>query len=416
MESLKKFLRYAWVALAVLDVLLLGYVASAFDWAGWEVPQVGPTPAGSLVQYVVDAVFFGTKALAAAFVIIIAYSIYRDVRGDWYPRRLPAIFASVVLGAVLVIVGLEAFRSLSPVLGGDASAYADRLLVYDRLAYGHAKGEASSIAGYVLLLCAAAYLAEKYLLRWWGIFWPLSVVAIALLAWPVREVLEGERQQRNWVVGQEWAVVAEKHTWPEALAACSAKGAGWRLPRRNELPLYLSTRPEATKQWRGTAWTLTTVENARAGVVVDLTPRKSGTWHANAAPARDRSPCETNGTPDLNTELPASDLFTRLRHRLCAQTDRAPGLYTPGLQLLAEARGRVVGGPEEKIVTAPTQAATICIRPAQAPATPPLRTRRYKDEMEFASAEQFGAKMKALCVPRAPGSDPVACAAFAPPP
>src|SRR5260221_14091276 len=114
----------------------------------------------------------------------------------------------------------------------------DRLVVFDQLAAQRSGAE--SIGARLAWLALAAYLAEKHLLRWWNLRWPVSIAAIAIVAWPAWIALRGEQQQDAWVADQQWKTLAERATWRHAVSDCHALGSGWRLARRHELALYIA--------------------------------------------------------------------------------------------------------------------------------------------------------------------------------
>lgn len=402
--------RYFWSALAALDAIALLWVASKVDWANFETVRVGETPAGWIIVVALYAMTLAFKLIAAVFVASIAYAIVREFTEDWTPGLITRVFVSLVLAAVLGMAAYLALVALRPVIAGDDGPFIDRLLAFDRLTHGGPlKGE--TIGAYVAALCATAYLAEKYFFRWWGRHWPISVAAIAIAAWPAWAVIQGERHQREWVLAQKWRAVAANQTWLEALAACKALGPGWRLPARSELSMYASTPPDGALGWSGAAWTLTSSEYGRSAVVVDLAPRQSGMWRSNSMPWRDRGVCEGDASPG-RTSAP-HDWFSDLRALLCASTERSPGLYPSGLRLLANVSGSVVGGPEPQFITSQAQASTICVNPVEMETRLPLRGRGYPQEKDFTDLTEFLLSMRDLCHPRAPGSDAVACAAFA---
>jgi hypothetical protein len=406
MPAKRTGMRVLWSALAIADALALAYVATHFDW-GLEPPTVGPAPAGWIIQIVAVAVIWTLKALAAAFIAAVGYAIVQDLRGSWLPSRVAAVFVTPVFLAVLGVATLLVTKELRGALDVPAMRFADRLVVFDRLAQGHGGG--MSIGGHVVFVCAAIYLGEKYLLRWWRLRWPISVLAIAILAWPAWFAYEGEARQREWVASQQWKPLAERSTWLEALRACSALGPEWRLPRRFELSLYLASEPEQIRGWRGTAWTPVESEWGRNAVVVELAPRRSGSWRSNYVPWRDRSLCELD--PLGQSARVVHDWFSETRPALCSAGADYEGLHVSTVQFIAEIRGSVVGGPEVKYLTRETEAATICIKPAS-PELPRLRHRVYPKEQEYLDAELFIAKMKSVCNPRAAESDAAACTAF----
>ena len=403
-------LRYFWLALATLDALALLWVASMVDWADFDTLRVGESGAGGILVAAVYAMALAFKLIAAVFVASVAYAIVREFKGGWTPGRATRVFVSLVLAAILGIALYLALAALGPIIAGDDGSLVDRLLVYDRLAQG-APLKGATIGAYLAALCVTVYLAEKYFFRWWGRHWPISVAAIAILAWPAWAVMQGERHQREWVGAQEWSATGANRTWLEALAACKALGPGWRLPARSELSLYAATRPPAIREWQGPAWTRTSAELGRWAVVVDLVPRQSGLWQSDAMPWRDRSVCEGDASPG-RANAP-HDWFSDLRPHLCASAERSPGLYPSGLRLLANVRGTMAGAAEPVLMTSQAQAASVCVHVAD-PGTPlALHGRSYPREKDFTDLPEFLASMREACQPRAPGSDSVACAAFA---
>ena len=397
---------FVWAALAVVDGAALAYFAVSFDWS-LEGPNVGPTPLGGIVQMVATGIVIALKVLAAIFVAAVGYAIVKDVRGNWRPSRLAAALLTPVFLLALALVGFEAAMELKDALARPALRLADRLVVFDRLAEGHVPGQ--SLGAHLALSCLAIYLAEKYLLRWWNLRWPVSLGALAIVAFPAWVALEGERDQREWVGAQQWRAMGESKTWVEALAACKALGPEWRLARRFELSLYLATSPEAARVRRGWAWTPTESELGRNVVVVALEPRRAGYWRPNLIPWRDRSLCELDATAHRSRVV--TDWFSALRPHFCEAPDDYEGLHVSSVQFIAEIRGSVGGGPERKWITQETGAAAICIMPTQ-PEIPQLRHRRYPKEEDFVDPEVFLARMRTLCNPRALGSDPTGCAAF----
>jgi hypothetical protein len=259
------------------------------------------------------------------------------------------------------------------------------------------------------VLVLATYLAEKYLLRWWNLRWPVSLLALAIALLPAWLAHHGEHEQREWVAAQQWNAVAERKTWLDALAACNALGPEWRLPRKLELALYIAQAPEAIRGWHGAAWTSIESEMGRNVVVVELEARRGGRWRSNIVPWRDRSLCEVDTYASARS---ADDWFTALRPKLCEGSADYEGMHASTAQLIASIRGSIVGGPEPKLITQPTEAVAICVKTASYE-IPELRHRRYPKEREFRNAESFLAQMQSTCNPRAPGSDAAACAAFA---
>ena len=402
--------RFVWAALAAVDAVALFWVASQVDWLDFETIRVGETPAGWILVAAVYAMDIAFKLIAAVFVASVAYAIVREFQGGWTPGRATRVFVSLVLAAILGIALYLALAALLPIVGGDQAKYIDRLLLFDHLARG-APLKGTTIGAYLAALCATVYLAEKYFFRWWGRHWPIAVAALAILAWPAWVVMQGEQRQKEWVGSQQWNAVSVNQTWLEALAACKALGPAWRLPARSELSLYASVRPEAIREWQGPAWTQTSAESGRWAVVVDLVPRQSGVWRSNATPWRDRSVCEGDASPGRST--PPGDWFSELRAPLCRSTEHSPGLYPSGLRLLADVRGSVVGGPELVLMTTQAQASSVCVNTVELETRLPMRGRGYPREKDYTDLLEFLASMRDACQPRAPGSDAVACAAFA---
>ncbi len=397
---------WIWATLAVVDAVALVYVAASFDWS-FETAKVGPTPAGWIVQIVVTALTIGLKLLVAAAIAAVGFAIVMDVRGTWRPSRWLAALMTPLFLAVLALVAFELAGEIRPALDAPAMQLSDRLVVFDRLAVARTPGQ--SLGAFLAVLVLATYLAEKYLLRWWNLRWPVSLLGLAIALLPAWLAHHGEHEQREWVAAQQWHPVAERKTWLDALSACSALGPEWRLPRKLELALYVAESPEAIRSWHGAAWTLVESEMGRNAVVVELEPRRAGYWRSNIVPWRDRSLCELDANASARA---ASDWFTALRPRLCEAPADHEGMHASTVQLIASIRGSIVGGPEPKLITQPTEAAAICVKTAP-PEIPELRHRRYPKEREFRDAESFLAQMRDACNPRAPGADAAACAAFA---
>jgi hypothetical protein len=404
--------RIFWSVLAAVDAVALIWVASKVDWADFESVRVGETPAGWMIVAAVYAMTIAFKLIAAVFVASVAYAIVREFTGNWKPGRITRVFVSLVLAAILGMAAYLALVALRPILAGVDSAFLDRLIAFDRLTKeSPVKGE--TLGAYLAALAVTAYLAEKYFFRWWGHHWLVSVAALAILAWPVWAVYQGESHQREWVGSQQWSPVAGEKMWIEALAACNALGPGWRLPARSELSMYVSTRPEPIAGWKGVAWTLTSSEYGRSAVVVTLAPHQSGMWRSNAMPLRDRSVCEVDASPGRANSPVVSDWFSERRNSMCASTQHSPELYPAGLQLLAKVLGSVVGGPETNLITIQSQAWAVCMKTNDVETSLPMRGRGYPQEKDFRDPVAFLASMRELCQPRAPGSDAVACTAFA---
>jgi hypothetical protein len=393
----------AWVALAALDALILAYVITRFPW-GFNTHVSGSSPLGELLVYMAHAVDILANLLAAAFVASVGYAIAREFRGEWRPRWWLALLASLPLLAALGVAGFIAWRDLAEAQRPQALVLPDRLVVFDRLAAQRSGAE--SAGNRLAWIVLAVYLAEKYLLRWWNLRWPVSMGALAIVAWPVWLALSGERAQDAWVAGQQWKALSEKSTWLEAMAGCRALGPGWRLPRRNELALYLANVPEPARKWQGNAWTYTTSALGANAVVVELQPRHSGAWRSNYVPWRDRSLCEVDG---LATR--PADGFADLRPRFCERSVSVEGLFVSTVQPIARLAGTRETFLGREYFAVQTEAAAVCIKPAP-PELPRYRRRIYPKEEEFGEPEDFLARVKQACTLGIVGADPAACKAL----
>ena len=393
----------AWVALAALDALILAFVITQFPW-GYNTVVSGSSIFGELLVYLARAADILVNLAAGSFVLAVGYAIARDMRPGWRPSWWVALLASLPLLAALAIAGFIAWREYGEALRAQALVLPDRLVVFDRLA--SQRPGAGSIGAQLAWIGLAAYLAEKYMLRWWGLYWPFSVVALAIFGWPAWMALEGERAQDAWVAGQQWKAVGEGKTWLQASADCRALGAGWRLPRRNELALYLANVPEPTRKWKGNAWTMTTSSLGAHAVVIELAPRHSGTWRSNYVPWRDRSVCEIDG---LASRPP--DWFANLRPHLCDRSVSVEGLFVSTVQPIARISGTRETLLGREYIVAQTQAAAICIKPS-ADELPRYRRRIYPKEEEFAEPEDYVARVKQACALGIVGADPASCKAF----
>src|SRR5688572_904039 len=401
-------LRWVWMALAAVDAIALAWLAWKFDWV-FDEPRVGPTPLGFIIIIILWVLLLGTRLLALAFMAAVAYAISRDLLGaEWLPRRWVAFVATLPLLGVIATAAFLAAYEVRDALHKPALAFADRLLVFDRLAEAHEPGQ--SLGAFLCFLAVAAYLGEKYLLRWWRLRWPLSIVALGILAWPAWHAIKGERVQRERLAAQEWKPIAPKKTWLEAVSACEALGSEWRLPRSPELSAYFASAPEAVRDWKGVAWTNTMSDAGRNAIVVELAPRRQGYFRSNEHPWRGRSLCE------LDTGRSAKkvdDWFTDLRPRLCTGSADYPGMHISTVQLLADITGRSgIGGPSVQYLTRQREAAAICIKPSS-PEILLRRDRAYPTEEEFRSADAFLARMGELCSRQPRKGEAGACAAFA---
>lgn len=403
--------RYFWAALAAVDAVGLAWIATKVDWADFDTLRVGESAGGWILVAGVYAMDLAFKLIAAVFVASVAYAIVREFKGGWTPGRATRVFVSLVLATILGIALYLALAALRPIIAGAEGAFIDRLLVFDRLAQG-APLRGETIGAYLAALCVTVYLAEKYFFRWWGRHWPISVAAIAILAWPAWAIYQGEQHEREWVGSQQWSPVVGEKMWLEALTACNAMGPGWRLPSRSELSMYVATRPDPILGWKGAAWTQTASEFGRSAVVVELAPHQSGMWRSNTMPWRDRSVCEGDASPGRANSPALQDWFGELRPSVCQSTEHSPGLYPAGLRPLAKVLGSVVGGTEPNLITIQSQAWAVCVKPADMESVLPQRGRAYPQEKDYTDPVAFLAYMREICNPRAPGSDAVACTAF----
>lgn len=404
MDATTKATRHlAWAALAALDALVLAYLITRFPW-GRNMPSTGSSMFGELLVILAYAVDIFVNLVAAAFVVAVGYAIAREIRGPWRPRWWVALLATLPLLAALGVAGFMAYRDFAEALRPQAMVLPDRLVVFDRLAEQRSGSE--SIGARLAWLALAAYLAEKYLLRWWNLRWPVSIAALAIIAWPAWIAVRGEGAQDTWVAAQQWKAAAEKATWLQGVSGCRALGAGWRLPRRNELALYLANTPEPYRKWSGNAWTMTATELGANAVVIELAPRHSGSWRSNYTPWRDRSLCEIDALAS-----PPRDSFAELRPRFCDRSVSAEGLFVSTVQPIARISGTRETLSGREYITAQTEAAAICINPAS-PELPRYRRRIYPKEEEFGDPDAFLARMKTVCNPRIGGSDAAACTTF----
>lgn len=349
--------RQAWAALAVLDAIALAYVVYRMPWGFHGIPESREATA-AIARSVLFVIQGGMNLLGLCFIAVAACSIAREFRG---PRRASpevAAGASLVLLAGLGVAIYLARAELLAVFHGVPLVMADRLSVAQRLAGTH--GDGHSFASNLVALALAAYLAEKYILRWWNLRWPISLVAIGILAYPAWIAWDGERRQAQWIGAQQWKPVAERMQWPQAVEACRALGDGWRLPRSFELAIYLASGPEPVRQWQGAAWTSTWSDGDSGAVVVELAARRGGEWASNAHPPRDQSPCEQ----DTVYQGRPRDWFAQLLPRLCAAPEEREGMHVSVLQHQSK--------PE---------AAALCIKPS-APELPTRIRRVYRRERE----------------------------------
>jgi len=314
--------RAAWMALAIVDTIILAYVAASVPW-GIETPS-GSSPLGDVIKVVAVVINLAAKAFAAGLMFAVGYAIVQDLRGPWKPSRGAAALLFLPFLAAATFLFYLAGIELNEAFNEKVMRFGDRLVVFDRLSVAHAPGQ--SIGAYIAVLGLAVYLVEKYTLRWFNVRHVVCILALVFLGWPVREAWERERDQREWLARQEWKAISEEMTFVDALGACKALGPGWRLPLRLEAAIYFASQPETIRAWKGVAWTAMQAEMGRTGVVVELAPRRTGMWRSNYVPWRDRSLCEKDAYSSART--PPNDWFTALlpqtaracMHRRCSSS------------------------------------------------------------------------------------------------
>jgi hypothetical protein len=409
MSPVRALLRGLWMVLAVGDGLLVAYLAAHYGWWSFEPPRNVESPGAIILVPIFLAIIAAKTVFFAAFFAAVGSAIAADLAG-WRPRRWLAALATPVLLVALAGATYESVRLAREVAARPPGPLADRLTVFVSLTQeagrdsmdllGLGAYQAGSIGAYLVILAAAGYLAEKYLLWWWRVRWPVPLLLLAAPLVLVIAVVHGERGQRAYVAAQEWRPAAERQPWLEALHACEALGPDWRLPRRTELTLYVAARPPTIEAWHGAVWTSATADRGAWAVAVDLAPRRSGFWRRESDWWRDEVPCEGS-----TRRHEPRDWFTALRGRVCALTPDSPDLHPSGKRILATRSGTRVEL---------SQAATLCIRPAAADGSPPLRGRRYEQEREFTQAADYRAFMGEQCARwDSPGWEPGACFAFA---
>jgi hypothetical protein len=396
-------------ALALVDAVLLLYLAASYNWFQFDVSLPTESIASLFLIPMMWAITIGERVFFAAFFAIIGAGILRElIDRREKPRWLAAITTPVLLMA-LTGIGLIWITTIQDIVTQPPGFINDRLTMFDKLAmktdagYAEFLGTANYAGGstgrYLIILLAAAYLAEKYLVSGWRFRWPVPLLPLLAIGWVAWSVRDGEQRLRAYTAAQEWRPIAPQMPWLDAVAACEGLGEGWRLPRREELTRYLSTSPAAIQAWAGAAWTATSADGGGWAVAVDLEPRRSGRWNKGSEPTRDESLCEYRDQPGY-----AVDWFAALRPRVCEQTSQSAYLFTPGLKLTALQSGITVNQPA---------LAAICVR-ATDPARIPIRERRgYKDELEFTRAADFRTAMARHCG-LTPDRDRAACFAFAP--
>jgi hypothetical protein len=395
------FRRWASCALAALDAIALACVIYNAPWGMNATSQVQGEYAWLAKPFTI-AIDLAWNGIALAFVVAVGYAIARELRGGWKPSRALAIAASLPLLVCVALAAWKVHHDLARIFA--VIALPDRAVVFDALAYPDAMGE--STAARLAWIVVAIYLGEKYLLRWWNVWWPVSIIALAALAWPIVVALHGESRQKDWVAAQQWRVIGDEKTWLQSLQACNALGPGWRLARPQELPLFVASEPEALHGTRGKLWTAATSELGRAAVVIDPQPRLRGSWRSNETPHRDHSVCEL----DARRSVPPPDWFGRMRPRICEGGFLSEAMFVSTEQRIAYIRGSRATPTGSEYIAAETTAGAVCIKPAGEP----LKSRRrvYPKQEEYPSADAFLERMRAVCNPRQGGSDAAACAVF----
>ena len=398
-----RVVRALWLLLATLDACLLVYLTLSYRWFAHEVPDASSTTAAIIVY----TIAYGAIALAMAFeislVAAIGAGITRQFRPEMASSRWLMSVAAIPAIALLITLFVWGLHVL-PLAAIRHTARVDRFEVFERFVkpagggwrpLGLAASEGISVGLYLGVLLAVAYLAEKYCLAWLRRRWPVPLVPIAMVASLAWVIATGERVQREFVATRAWQTVGQAQTYPESLEACAAIGSGWTLPRPSELQLYLSTQPDAVRNWTGVAWTNTAAESGRTrAVVVELAPRKSGVWRRPQSGVWQRqeevnrsvSACEI----DTREHRPA-DAFTRQQTWLCQATPDSPRLHPTTLAIVVLRRG---------LDAEFGQAGTVCVNRGSQQGTPGLGGRTYADQQEFSTAGEYLASVKAYCASR----------------
>jgi hypothetical protein len=403
--------RVVFGALALVDSVLLAYLFLSYDWLHFEIPHISESIASIVLVPLMWAILVAARLFFAAFFVIIAAGIWRELTNRREKPRWIAALTSPVLLIALAGCALVWFSTVTGILTTPPGFINDRLTMFDRLAMSMNEGNAElfgttnyvnqSTARYLVILLGAAYLAEKYLVSSWRFRWPVPVLPLIAIGWLAWSVYDGEQRLRAYSAAQQWRAIAPQVSWIDAVSACEGLGDGWRLPRREELTRYLSTAPAEVQSWTGAAWTATSADGGGWALAVDLVPRRSGRWNKGSEPTRDESLCEYRDQPGY-----ATDWFTALRPDVCARTTQSPYLFTPGLKLTVLQRGNTV-------VSQPTAAAICLNAPVSAERIPVHQRRGYNDEQEFTRAADFRAQMAQKCG-LTPDRDWAACFVFAP--
>ncbi len=385
---------------AVFDAALLLYLVSNYDWS----LSIGGT--GLWIMLPVEAAFDAVRlGLMAACFGVAALAIGREFRREPdlapFPFRVIArpLLVAALLGAVgvwiLVWSGLSgADGSGTAGLFGWLTAASHRVAL--RAPYrmfglaGYADG---SVGGFLVALLAAAYLAEKSLRLTRSVGRPrhaltlFPITPVLLVGLAVLPAIKAEQVPRAWVRSQEWAMLPEVLTFPDAVVGCERQGPGWRLPNDAELAHYFSANPAPTPGVQGKAWTNTLTEMGSTALAVAFSPLAGG-----ASPYR----CaEETHDPDWL----ARDGFSRMRGWACGRFD-SPTRH---------ARTRTPLAALSATSVEPVRLPTVCIRPTE-PALdrfwPPER-----NETTITTAAQWSETLRARCAEA--NRPPATCAAFA---
>jgi hypothetical protein len=393
----------------VLDAVLLLYLALTCDWTALDVRGNVESPAAMLAVPLLWAAALGIKLFFAALFLAVGLGIVRTVRTPRVPPRAVAtVTATLVLVMALLAIAV-AFVHAMHVVTVPRDALIDRLTLFDALTRKAAPLDAlpearhwldGSIGAFVVLLLGAAYLAEKYLLAWWSVRWPVPLLPLLALGVVVSIAAAGEQREREVAAAQRWHPVANAVSWIDAVAACEQLGPGWRLPRREELALHLALDPVPAGA-SGAAWTSSVAGHAAHGIAVALQPHTGGRAHRGNALPRDASPCEARSPTD-----DGQDWFSRLLPLVCRHASRSPSLYTSQATPTVLWRGNV--SVEQ------SSAGAACILPGD-PRVPAFgrRRRAFADLHDFDTVAEVHAHFSARCR-MDPLEDRAACFVFAP--
>ena len=395
-------------ALAIVDSLLFLYLLVNFGWFNFNYPDVSGSIAGLVLLPLFWGIIIVDRLFALSYFVAVGAGIWKDLAGRERPRWA-AVLTTPVLLIALAGTAFVWFVIVRGVLADPPGMMHDRLTLFDALArnwpgsdvemLGALNYVTGSIGGFLIVMLAVLYLAEKYLVQSWRVRWPIPIAPLVAIGWIGWIAYDGEQRQRQYVAAQQWEVVGAQLPWLDAVDACVHLGQGWRLPRREELARFIASHPPDIQSWEGWAWTSQSARGGEWAIGVDLAPRKSGRWNKASEPTRDESLCEFRDQPGY-----ASDTFASYRDAVCARTNDSPYLFTPGLHPTA-----LVGGVT---VTHPPGGA-ICIHPAGDTKFPFYQRRGYEGEREFTTVKEFRDAMNEQCR-TSPGNTRAACFAYAP--